>query len=107
VLCVHQLVVDVLCGCHADELDRHTSVDLPLSLATSRVIVDNFSLVYELLGEVMQDARLGNSILHDKPRDFSAQPTATVVSWRKEGIEYLSNKVFVEKVNMLVAKNAL
>jgi AP-1 complex subunit mu len=87
------------------------------------VIIDNFSLVYELLDEVMDygypqtldSAALGDYILRDKPRDLAAQPTAVpvaatgVVSWRKEGIEYSSNEVFVdvvEKVNMLVAKNA-
>jgi hypothetical protein len=70
----------------------------PLS---SDVIIDNFSLVYELLDEVMDhgypqtldSAALGDYILRDKPRDLSAQPTAVpvaatgVVSWRKEGIE--------------------
>jgi AP-1 complex subunit mu len=87
------------------------------------VIVDHFSLVYEVLDEVMDYgypqtldfAALNEYIQREKPRDPSAQPTSVplpltgIVSWRKEGIEYSSNEVFVdvvENVHMLVAKNA-
>jgi AP-1 complex subunit mu len=93
-----------------------------LGTLSAEVIIDNFSLVYELLDEVMDygypqtlDATaLGEYILREKPRDPGDQPkgvpiSATgVVSWRKENLEYGVNEVFVdvvEKVNMLVAKN--
>jgi len=93
-----------------------------LGTLTAEAIIDNFSLVYELLDEVMDygypqtldSQALSEYILRDKPRDLAAQPTnvpvvATgLVTWRKEGLEYSVNEVFVdviEKVNMLVAKN--
>ena len=93
-----------------------------LDKLTAEDIIDNFSLVYELLDEVMDygypqltdPQALSEYILRDKPRDLSAQPTnvpvnATgLVTWRKENLEYSVNEVFVdviEKVNMLVAKN--
>jgi AP-1 complex subunit mu len=93
-----------------------------LGVLSAEAIIDNFSLVYELLDEVMDygypqtlDATaLGEFILRDKPRDPGDQPKSVpisatgVVSWRKENLEYGVNEVFVdvvEKVNMLVAKN--
>jgi AP-1 complex subunit mu len=93
-----------------------------LGVLSAEAIIDNFSLVYELLDEVMDygypqtlDATaLGEFILRDKPRDPGDQPQSVpisatgVVSWRKENLEYGVNEVFVdvvEKVNMLVAKN--
>ena len=93
-----------------------------LGTLNAESIIDNFSLVYELLDEVMDygypqtlDAQsLNEYIIRDKPRDLSAQPKAVpisatgVVTWRKENLEYSVNEVFVdviEKVNMLVAKN--
>jgi len=91
----------------------------PLS---AEAIIDNFSLVYELLDEVMDygypqvldSQALNEYIIKDKPKELNAQPknvpvSATgVVTWRKENLEYAVNEVFVdviEKVNMLVAKN--
>jgi len=93
-----------------------------LGTLSAEAIIDNFSLVYELLDEVMDygypqtldSQTLSEYILRDKPRDLTAQPknvpaTATgLVTWRKEKLEYSVNEVFVdviEKVNMLVAKN--
>ena len=93
-----------------------------LGTLNAETIIDNFSLVYELLDEVMDygypqtlDAQsLNEYIIRDKPRDLSAQPKAVpisatgVVTWRKDNLEYSVNEVFVdviEKVNMLVAKN--
>ena len=93
-----------------------------LGTLSAEAIIDNFSLVYELLDEVMDygypqtvdSEALSEYILRDKPRDLNAQPTnvpvnATgLVTWRKEGLSYGVNEVFVdviEKVNMLVAKN--
>ena len=93
-----------------------------LGQVTAEAIIDNFSLIYELLDEVMDygypqtldPQALSEYILINKPRDLSEQPTAVpvnatgLVTWRKEGIQYSVNEVFVdviEKVNMLVAKN--
>lgn len=89
---------------------------------SAEAIIDNFSLVYELLDEVMdygypqvlETQALSEYILRNKPSDLSSQPknvpvVATgVVTWRKPNLEYSVNEVFVdviEKVNMLVAKN--
>jgi AP-1 complex subunit mu len=93
-----------------------------LGEVTPLVIIDNFSLVYELFDEVMDygypqtldPQALAAYILRDKPRDLRKQPqqvppVATgLVTWRKEGISYDMNEVFVdvlERVNLLVAKN--
>jgi hypothetical protein len=76
------------------------------------VIVDHFSLVYELLDEIvdsgsaqaLDSAALREDILRDTRRDPSAQPASVpvaatrIVSWRKEGIEDSSNEVFVDVV---------
>jgi hypothetical protein len=87
------------------------------------VIVDNFSLVHELLDEVLDSgypqtldwAALRENILRPKPRDPSAQPASVpvaatrVVSSRTEGIDDSSNEGFVdvvEKVDMFVAQSA-
>jgi AP-1 complex subunit mu len=93
-----------------------------LGTLSAESIIDNFSLVYELLDEVMDygypqvtdSQALNEYIIKDKPKELNAQPknvpvSATgVVTWRKENLEYAVNEVFVdviEKVNMLVAKN--
>jgi AP-1 complex subunit mu len=93
-----------------------------LGTLSAESIIDNFSLVYELLDEVMDygypqitdSQALNEYIFKEKPKELSAQPknvpvSATgVVTWRKENLEYAVNEVFVdviEKVNMLVAKN--
>jgi AP-1 complex subunit mu len=93
-----------------------------LGQLTPTAIIDNFSLVYELLDEVMDygypqildSQALSAYILRNKPRDLKAQPTQVpvqatgLVTWRKPGIKYDVNEVFVdviEKVNLLVAKN--
>ena len=93
-----------------------------LGTLSAESIIDNFSLIYELLDEVMDygypqitdSQALNEYIIKDKPKELNAQPknvpvSATgVVTWRKENLEYAVNEVFVdviEKVNMLVAKN--
>lgn len=93
-----------------------------LGTLSAEAIIDNFSLIYELLDEVMDygypqtldSSSLNEYILKEKPRDLSAQPKSVppavtgIVNWRKQGIEHSVNEVFVdviEKVNMLVAKN--
>jgi AP-1 complex subunit mu len=93
-----------------------------LGKLTPTAIIDNFSLVYELLDEVMDygypqlldSEALSAYILRNKPRDLKSQPTAVpvqatgLVTWRKPGLKYEINEVFVdviEKVNLLVAKN--
>lgn len=93
-----------------------------LGTVTPDAIIDNFSLIYELLDEVMDygypqtldsDA-LREYILKNKPKSLEAQPSQVPVvatgrvTWRKEGITYSVNEVYcdvIEKVNMLVAKN--
>jgi AP-1 complex subunit mu len=64
--------------------------------------------------QILDAEALSAYILRVKPRDSSSQPkqaplAATgLVTWRKEGIKYDVNEVFVdviEKVNLLVAKN--
>jgi hypothetical protein len=86
------------------------------------VIVDHFSLVSELVDQIvdssyprtLDSAALSEYILGDKRRDPSGQPASVpvavthVIPWRKEGIDDSSNEVFVdvvEKVDMLVAKS--
>jgi AP-1 complex subunit mu len=89
---------------------------------TPEAVVDNFALVYELLDEVMDygypqtvDAdALEAYILKHKPANLRKQPAAVpiaatgLVTWRKEGIYYTINEVFIdvyERVNLLVAAN--
>jgi AP-1 complex subunit mu len=91
----------------------------PLS---AELIVDNFTLIYELLDEVMDygypqtlDSKaLSAYILREQPRESARMPTAVadertgLVTWRAEGLEYNVNEVFadiVEKVNLLVGRN--
>lgn len=93
-----------------------------LEKLTAEDIIDNFSLVYELLDEVMDfgypqltdPKALSEYIQKNKPQDLSKQPSSVpidatgIVSWRKGNPHYSVNEVFVdvvEKVNMLVAKN--
>jgi AP-1 complex subunit mu len=85
-------------------------------------IIDNFSLIYELLDEVMDYGypqtvdmqALAAYILREKPKNLKDQPkevplVATgLVTWRPEGISYNVNEVFVdvsEHVNLLVGTN--
>eukprot|EP00388_Colpodella_angusta_P039075 GDKK01046352.1.p1 GENE.GDKK01046352.1~~GDKK01046352.1.p1 ORF type:complete len:462 (+),score=96.50 GDKK01046352.1:109-1386(+) len=84
-------------------------------------IKDNFSITYELLDEVMDHGYpqiTDSSILHeyikseaqkltvDKVQTSSA--VTNLVSWRREGIKYPKNEVFldvIEKVNLLVSSS--
>jgi AP-1 complex subunit mu len=86
------------------------------------LIVDNFTLIYELLDEVMDygypqtlDSKaLSSYILREKPKDLARQPQSVptdatgLVTWRPEGLDYNVNEVFVdvvENVNLLVGRN--
>jgi AP-1 complex subunit mu len=89
---------------------------------SSDAIIDNFTLIYELLDEVMDygypqilDATaLSGYILREKPRDPRAQPTevpiqvTSLVTWRPEGLDYNVNEVYadvVEYCHVLVGAN--
>lgn len=93
-----------------------------LTKLTEDEIIDNFSLVYELLDEVMDfvypqitdPKALNQYILRNKPKDLKLQPdhvpidSTGMITWRRADIKYPVNEVFVdvvEKVNMLAAKN--
>jgi AP-1 complex subunit mu len=89
---------------------------------TADAIIDNFTLIYELLDEVMDygypqtldSTTLSAYILREKPRDLKAQPKEVpiqatgLVSWRTDGLSYSVDEVYVdivEYVHVLVGKN--
>jgi AP-1 complex subunit mu len=89
---------------------------------SAELIVDNFTLIYELLDEVMDygypqtvDCQsLSAYILREKPKDVAKVASVAtnlptgLVTWRPEGLHYNVNEAFVdviENVNMLVGRN--
>lgn len=84
-------------------------------------IKDNFSITYELLDEVLDHGYpqiTESSILHEYIKNEAQKLTVdkvlpssavtNLVSWRREGIKYPKNEVFldvIEKVNLILAAN--
>jgi AP-1 complex subunit mu len=81
---------------------------------------DNFVIIYELLDEMMDfgypqatDAKILQEFITQEFYKMEQQPRpppalTTAVSWRREGIKYRKNEVFldvIENVNVLVAAN--
>jgi AP-1 complex subunit mu len=78
---------------------------------TADAIIDNFTLIYELLDEVMDYGHpqildfqaLSSFILREQPRDIKDQPKVPVqitalIPWRAAGIDYNVNEVYVDVV---------
>jgi AP-1 complex subunit mu len=89
---------------------------------TADAIIDSFTLIYELLDEVMDygypqtldSQTLLAYVLREKPRDLKAQPkeipiqATGLVTWRPEGLQYNPNEIYcdvVEKVSLLMSKS--
>lgn len=83
-------------------------------------IRDNFVLIYELLDEIMDfgypqttESKILKEFITQEGRRLELTPhvpaaVTNAVSWRKEGIGYRKNEVFldvIESVNLLVSKN--
>lgn len=84
-------------------------------------IRDNFVIIHELLDEIMDngypqitEAKILAEYIKTESHFFKEKPlyipaaVSNAVSWRKEGIKYKKNEIFldiIEKLNMLINEN--